>query len=146
MRDAADEWEPGSAINGWGGGGRPNIAMPSVLYGHERERELGRELIRHATRRLARGRRRLGGTEDIRAASEVGVPGGGGAMGLSTMNVEHRIWRDVWCVTGPLVACFPVLVPQHGPGGAATASRESGVAWVVVVRLGLRRRRVRGSG
>jgi hypothetical protein len=31
MRDAADEWERGSAISGWTGGGRSSVAAPSML-------------------------------------------------------------------------------------------------------------------
>ncbi|KAH9030302.1 hypothetical protein EDB84DRAFT_1562601 [Lactarius hengduanensis] len=135
MRDAADEWERGSAVSGWGGsgGGRSSIAAPSVLG-------MGMNMGMNMNGNLGVGPFGMppgawpaggGGSAarsmyagSVYAASEIGVPSGGGAMGWSTTNSVYgesfgaprdrssRAFRQ-----GP-------GQQQHGPGGAQ--ARESG--------------------
>ncbi|KAH9041366.1 hypothetical protein EDB85DRAFT_1475745 [Lactarius pseudohatsudake] len=134
MRDAADEWERGSAVSGWGGsGGRSSIAAPSVLG-------MGMNMGMNMNGNLGVGPFGMppgawpaggGGSAarsmyagSVYAASEIGVPSGSGAMGWSTTNSVYgesfgaprdrssRAFRQ-----GP-------GQQQHGPGGAP--ARESG--------------------
>ncbi|KAH9058273.1 hypothetical protein EDB87DRAFT_1685411 [Lactarius vividus] len=133
MRDAADEWERGSAISGWGGGSgaRSSIAAPSVLG---MGMNMGMNVNGVGPFGMPPGAWPAGGggsaarsmyAGSVYAASEIGgVPGGGGAMGWSTTNSVYgesfgaprdRSSRAFRQGPGP---------QQHGPGGAQ--ARESG--------------------
>ncbi|KAH9070730.1 hypothetical protein EDB83DRAFT_2517874 [Lactarius deliciosus] len=96
MRDAADEWERGSAVSGWGGGsGRSSIAAPSVLG-------MGMNMGMNMNGNLGVGPFGMppgawpaggGGSAarsmyagSVYATSDIGVPSGSGAMGWSTTN------------------------------------------------------------
>ncbi|KAI9444548.1 hypothetical protein H4582DRAFT_1909667, partial [Lactarius indigo] len=133
MRDAADEWERGSAISGWGGGsGRSSIAAPSVLG-------MGMNMGMNMNGNLGVGPFGMppgawpaggGGSAarsmyagSVYAASDVGVPGGGGAMGWSTTNSVYG--ESFGAPRDRSSRAFRQgQAPQHGPGGAP--ARESG--------------------
>ncbi|KAI9453540.1 hypothetical protein BJY52DRAFT_1225536 [Lactarius psammicola] len=107
----------GSAISGWGGGGRSSIAAPSMPgMGLKMNANLGANPFGMPPRAwLTRGygsaaRSMYAGS--VYVASEIGAPRGGAAMG-STTNSVHGDWFGT-----PPVACFPA--------GNSAATRESG--------------------
>ncbi|KAI9453526.1 hypothetical protein BJY52DRAFT_1189510 [Lactarius psammicola] len=131
MRDAADEWERGSAISGWGGGGgRSSIASQSVLgmgmnMGMNMNGNLGVNSFGMPPGAWPAGG---GGGSAARsmyagsmyAASEIGVPGGGGGMGWSTTNSVYG--ESFGAPRDRSSRAFRQgQAPQHGP-----AARESG--------------------
>ncbi len=137
MRDAADEWERGSAISGWGGGGgRSSIAAPSVLgMGMNMNGNLGVNPFGMPPGAWPAG----GGGSAARsmyagsmyAASEIGAPGGGGAMGWSTTNSVYG--ESFGAPRDRSSRAFRQgQAPQHGPapresgGGASGAAKREG--------------------
>ena len=133
MRDAADEWERGSAISGWGGGNRSSVAAPSVLgmgmgMGMNMNSNVGANPFGMPPNAWPAGGGGGGGAAarsmyagSMYAASEIGAPGGTGAMGWSTTN---SVYGESF--GAPRDRSSRVLrqgaAAQHGPGGG----RESG--------------------
>lgn len=130
MRDAADEWERGSAASGWGGGGRSSIATPSVLgMGMNMNANLGVNPFGMPPGAWPAGgagsaaRSMYAGS--VYAASEVGAPGGGGAMGWSTTNSVYG--ESFGAPRDRSSRAFRQgQAPYHGPGGGGPTARESG--------------------
>ena len=139
MRDAADEWERGSAISGWGGGSRSSVAAPSVLGMGMNMGGMNMNANQGAN---PFGMPHPGGwptgggggpgpsarsmyAASLYAGSEIGGPGGGGAMGWSTTNSVYG--ESFGAPRDRSSRTFrQSVLAQHGPGSGGAAARESG--------------------